>query len=489
MLGLFRVDPNPGKIVLISCTEMDIPMLQGIMFRLSKSSYLLLQVCLLGSVPKVIAMGFESPMPSASNQGSAGAGSASWAQDSTSLFFNPALITEFDQFQFTTGASVSYSVQDYEFTDATNWAGRSILSPNSTEETTEEVLLSPYIFVTVPINERWHVGLGVSTPQQSDQEFENDVTRYVTTEERIETIEFNPVVAYQVNEKFSVGAGFRANYLDYSSKQEIDMASYYDEICQPPTQPSWCTGVLPRDVEIENSGTNWAFGWNLGATWKYSEKGVLGLSYRSAINHDLTGDSYSGYTVTPTDPQYAPFTNSDFDLAFDIPDVYSISATQRFSEKWLLMLGLDFIRWSVYEPNSITYDRDDTTGVPDYSSDDLKDTVRLSIGTEYPVNPKFRLRTGFAFEQSPLSDDNRTLTFTDTNHYEVSIGLGYWFTDHLGLDMAYTHVFMPDGDFYIASDPFIDPGTGDEIGNLYSLGGTVEQSVDVLTAQFTVRWE
>jgi long-chain fatty acid transport protein len=65
-----------------------------------------------------------------------------------------------------------------------------------------------------------------------------------------------------------------------------------------------------------------------------------------------------------------------------------------------------------------------------------------SLGAEYKYDPRLTLRTGVAYERSPVDDSNRLVILPDTNRIWASIGASYKWSDKLSFDMGYSHLFF-----------------------------------------------
>ncbi len=52
------------------------------------------------------------------------------------------------------------------------------------------------------------------------------------------------------------------------------------------------------------------------------------------------------------------------------------------------------------------------------------------------------LQCGFAFDQSPVTDSNRTSRVPDSNRYDISIGAQYEIAANVTVQVAYAHVFF-----------------------------------------------
>lgn len=61
----------------------------------------------------------------------------------------------------------------------------------------------------------------------------------------------------------------------------------------------------------------------------------------------------------------------------------------------------------------------------------------------WSVSPDFlRLQEGIGYDQSPVTDSNRTCGIPDSDRYLISIGLQYGFMQNLTLQAAYSHIFF-----------------------------------------------
>jgi long-chain fatty acid transport protein len=77
--------------------------------------------------------------------------------------------------------------------------------------------------------------------------------------------------------------------------------------------------------------------------------------------------------------------------------------------------------------------------------------VVYSIGAEYALNASITLRTGVAYETSPIQDSTRDILLPDGNRVELAAGASFKYSDKITLDVGYSHLFFQDGTFCIAS--------------------------------------
>jgi long-chain fatty acid transport protein len=89
----------------------------------------------------------------------------------------------------------------------------------------------------------------------------------------------------------------------------------------------------------------------------------------------------------------------------------------------------------------------------DCAAGDLKQTIPLgwhdgwfiSGGLEYAMNPALTLRTGVAWEKSPIQNpDERTVRVPDADRIWASVGASWKMSENITLDFGYSHIFADD---------------------------------------------
>jgi long-chain fatty acid transport protein len=97
----------------------------------------------------------------------------------------------------------------------------------------------------------------------------------------------------------------------------------------------------------------------------------------------------------------------------------------------------------------------------------------FSAGAEYQWSPQIALRSGVAYEISPVTDQVRGPAIPDNDRTWLSIGGTYKYSAKTTIDLAYSHVFVKTAPINITdpSNPF------------YAIGGTTTYTGNV-SAQF-----
>ena len=105
----------------------------------------------------------------------------------------------------------------------------------------------------------------------------------------------------------------------------------------------------------------------------------------------------------------------------------------------------------------------------------------FSGGLEYAVSDRTTIRSGVAYEESPIQNAfERSARLPDTNRVWVSIGATRIISDSTTLNLAYSHVFFEDGS--------IDRTTEFPVVGDIRLLGQAEQDVDVFAVSLNIKF-
>ena len=370
----------------------------------------------------VAASGFALIEQNASGLGNAFAGGAASAEDASTVFFNPAGMSRLSGKQIVVAGHLI--TPSAKFTSASGVAsggdaGGTAFVPNG--------------YFAMELKPNLRVGLGVNAPFGLQTEYDSGwIGSSQAIKSKIETININPSVAYQVNDALSVGLG-----LDY---QHIKGELSYD------------LGV-PGLVVV--TGTDNAWGYNFGGLFNINPTTRIGAAYRSAISYKLSGTVASSAI------------NGPVTLDVKVPDTLSLSGIHQYSDKWDVMADVTFTGWSSFKKVDVV----DGAGVSlsgNPTIENWKDTVRVSVGTTHHYNEKWSARGGFAYDQAPVSDAFRTARIPDNNRIWLALGGQYKSSAASVIDFGYAHLFVKDST--INSAPVV---------------GTYKNKVDILSAQYT----
>ena len=221
---------------------------------------------------------------------------------------------------------------------------------------------------------------------------------------------------------------------------------------------------------------------NTGIKIDVSDKSRLGIAYRSAIKHNVSGNT--DYTLHPVLQGFADgaTTGTGFQILQDrtleataeMPETFSVSFVSDLNAKWTVLADWTWTGWSSLDTVTIVQ----AGGVPGREPTlDLEyaNTNRYSVGVNYHHNNKLVYRGGLAYDETPVRSAEQTpARIPDNDKTWLSLGVGYAPAPSWSFDIGYSHLFL--------SDTNID-NTGGASASNTTLTGSYESSVDILSAQ------
>jgi long-chain fatty acid transport protein len=429
---------------------------------------------LLGASSTVFASGFAIVEQSVSGLGTAFASGAA-AADASTIFYNPAGITLLEGQQITGGMHVIFPSAKLSATTAENTPlGGSVSLGDNNSGNGGVTKLVPNLYYTNKLNDKLSIGLGINAPFGLATKYDKDwVGRYHAVESDVMTINFNPALAYKVTDKLSLGFGLNAEYIDVTLSSMVDAGLLLSMGTSTDT-----------DVFAENTADDWGFGFNLGALYELSPGTRIGVAYRSEIKHKLGGEV--DFDV-PVGVPSAYFPDQDISGTITLPATASVNFFHQLNEKWAVMADVTWTDWSSFDKLTINFDGGGILGGTVNSStttEKWEDTWRYSVGATYQATEALLIRTGLAYDETPIPDDYRTPRIPGEDRFWVTLGVGYQLSESLSLDAAYAHLFVKDSKIqkYAGTDP-----TGEDFAR-GTLVGEFENSVDIASIQINYKF-
>jgi len=434
------------------------------------SLFLLGLILLLASSSAVYASGFALIEQSVSGLGNAFAGGAASADDASTIFFNPAGMTLHDGQQVVSAAHVIVPSAKFTASATTppvNSSGSTLGTNNGGDGGVTG--LAPNLYYTKQLNDKYFIGIGINAPFGLATKYDRGwVGRYHAVESDVMTININPSIAYKVNDKFSVGAGFNIQYI------EATLSSMVDGRGLVPTAVS----SAATDVYVENNADDWSYGYNLGFMYEFTDDTRIGFAYRSEIKHKLEGDTTTQVPAALA-AAGALFPNQGVNGKITLPASASLSIFHQLNKKLAVMSDISWTEWSSFKELTLNFEGAGIGLQPSTTTtENWDDTWRYSVGASYQATEELLLRTGLAYDQTPISDAYRTPRIPGEDRFWVAFGCGYQFTEALGLDFAYTHLFVKDSKMQKFTATPEDTTRGTVVGEF-------ENKVDIVSAQLT----
>lgn len=278
-------------------------------------------------------------------------------------------------------------------------------------------------YVSFRLNEDSPVvfGLGVYTPFGSSISYDDDWKgQFLLREMGLRAIFYQGTIAYQVNDRLGIGAGYVFGTGDFELRRGIplqDMDSEYGE--------------------VRLSGAGIGHGFNVGVYYDIADNISIGASYRSGVSVQLDGGE-ARFTV-PSVLEGTAFPATTFQTGLNLPSVFNIGIGVKASEKLTLAFDMNYVGWSSYDTLAFDF-ADNTEQLQDTrSARRYKNVVILRAGAEYEVNENLQLRAGMYYDFSPVQDGYLTPETPDMDKTGISIGASYT-VNNFTVDASFLYV-------------------------------------------------
>ena len=394
---------------------------------------------------QAMASGFAIGTQSGSGTGNAYAGGAAAAEDASTVFYNPAGMTMLRGTSISAGGSLVKPSLKFQNTASTGADATGNFGGDGGSLTP-----IPFAYLVTEINPKWRFGVGISAPFGLKTDYDAGWDgQYVALKSDIFTFNINPSLAYQANDKISLGAGINVQHIEATLSSNV----------------SPLFGGASQTVTAGDTG----WGYNLGAMFHLSPNTRIGAHYRSKIDYTLQGSvNFTGFLAAGNGSVVADLT---------VPASASLSVFSAVTPQWDLMADITWTQWSKLQAVSIVF----TTGAPLGSSllFNWDDTMRYSVGASYKPNQTWKFRVGVAYDETPTNNVDRTPRLPDEDRKWLALGVQYAMSKATKLDFGYAHEFIKD-----ARVSNTNPVTafGTPAGTLV---GNYSNKVDILSVQLT----
>ncbi|MBT9589452.1 MAG: outer membrane protein transport protein [Thiobacillus sp.] len=394
-----------------------------------------LGLALAGMASLTHAAGFALIEQNASGLGNAYAGQAASAQDASTIFFNPAGMTLLPDRQVVVAGHLIKP--QAEFGGVVNPVIPGVNNGGNGGDA-GGLAFVPNGYFAYRLTPDIHVGIGMNAPFGLKTEYDRTwagSTHGIKSE--LKTINLNPSIAWKVSDSLSLGAGLSVQYAKATLTNQAG---------------------APGLATVE--GDDYGWGFNLGALWQLSDATRIGLAYRSEVDQKLEGNAtFSAF----------PAANGPVAASVTLPDSASLSLLHKMNPQLEFLADITWTGWSDFDELRIVRTNGALLGV---TTENWSDSYRYSVGVNYRMNDKLTLRTGLAYDETPVSDTYRTVRIPDESRTWLAFGAQYRLSNKTALDFGYAHLFVKDARI-------------DKTESGVTLTGKYEASVDILSAQLT----
>ena len=367
---------------------------------------------------QTFAAAFQLNEHSASGLGRAYAGEAAIADNAAVLSRNPAAMTTFDKMALS--VSGTYIKPDVDVAGDI-YAGPTKLAPSSESDIAPDAFVPATYFIQ-PLNDQWAWGIGLFSNYGLSTEYSKTFAAGAGAgDTELLTFNINPNIAYRINSSFSVGAGINAVY----AAAELNRYA----------------GALSAAIPGANSdtrlahlkGDTWGFGWNVGTLYEINENTRLALTYRSQVDLSFDGDFQGATSLNRV---------VDGNLKLDLPAQAEFAGYHRLNQQFAVHYSVNWTDWSAFQELKATSSGCNMPGQPGVclnKPEKFKDSTRYSLGGTWYVNPSWEARIGFAYDNTPIEPEYRSLSIPDSDRVWYSAGATYHIDKDMSVDfgMAY----------------------------------------------------
>ena len=293
------------------------------------------------------------------------------------------------------------------------WTGRLIwFRSESTFDATEESLggasssddsgstLIPVVYYARPLSD--HIGFGFSFQGVSfSEDYGNGPQRYAAEEYTLSSISFVPALGFQLNDKWSAGAGVSVNYSEFEIKSAV------------------FNGVGQPDGRFKLEADDIDLGFTAGLVYELSAHTRFGVRYQSESNPELSGTPKYSNVDNPPDKREITKKNT-------FPQSVTFGVYHEFVERSWMTADLSIIEFSEF--GFTEFRIGDKSIEP--REQNFDDTWAITAGYNYRLDSRWILKVGALYLDQPVSDDNRTSTWRLDSIWGVGLGAEYTFSDN-----------------------------------------------------------
>lgn len=383
------------------------------------------------------AAGFQLLEQNASGIGNSYAGSAAVAENASTIYYNPAGMTQLKGLQVSGGLTAINT--SYKFSDQGSSVGVLAGAGNGGDGGGWGYL--PNAYISWEATKDIYLGLGIGAPFGLKTEYNNPWQGGAQSLKfDIKTVNINPSIAWRANDFVSLGAGINYQKITAEYQRQTAVASVSGLIVANMLAATKMTLNLDDD----------AWGWNVGALFSISPATKIGISYRSTVKYNLTGDMKFDGPMAQNAATGGATTNRAATATLKLPDTLILSGTHSLNDRIELLGDISWTGWSSV-PKVDVYNAE-TTGVRATSGQiaqtldtEFRDTWRVAAGANYRYTDAVKFKFGVAYDQTPVKGaTTRLVSLPDNNRIWLSFGTQWKPTKDTALDFGVAHLFVKD---------------------------------------------
>lgn len=402
----------------------------------------------LGSAPAG-AGGFYSPYQSGTAIASALAGASARADDPSFFFFNPAIASSFDKTQTFSDVRVFIPTARIKPTRATSPTGDDITASGASSDLTQSAI-APGSFSVLPLGNGLTLGVGSSAHFATDVETTPQwAGRFHLLSSRMVGMNAVGAVSWQATPWLAMAGGVQVQRIEtkFTSAALIPQA-----------------GGPAIETTAYLKGNDWAAGVVAGLVITPDPSTRIGLSWRSALTHDIDGKAGAALAGIPVE-------KVRYDV--NLPQTVSLGLEHRLNPDIRLFGELQWVDWSRFKGFEISF----ATGRPtELRPIAWEDTWLAAAGFGYRLAPGTELITGISYDTAASPDGSGTTLSPDAGKIMLGLGVTHDLPGWGRVSVNYAHVFVEEAPVRASN-----PAGG-------TLEGTLDASLEMFAASYVYAW-
>jgi long-chain fatty acid transport protein len=338
-------------------------------------------------------------------------------QGPASLWWNPAAIARSPREAYVGAHAIFVEAKVFDTGSTITYPGGTTLPVGGEPRAFNPIKkgLVPNVAVSMPVGDRFAVGLSLAAPFDFTTQYRRQSwARYDALQSRLTTADFQLTGGMKVTDWLDLGVGVDAEYTD------AKLSTAYPNL----------SPALPDGIS-QLSGDGWDYGWTVGAQTHF-DRLSLGASYRSAMDHKLSGQVFVGGLLGPL---AAGNVQGPGKASFKTPWIATLGARYRLTDQLTLDGQVQRIGWSEFDAIRITGAAGAQTLAQNY-----KDVTSGAVGADFAVNDRLTLRAGVAYDPTPTPSAERSARVPDGDRWLFTVGATGKVSDRIQLDAALAYI-------------------------------------------------
>jgi long-chain fatty acid transport protein len=373
------------------------------------------------------------------------------ADDGSALFFNPAGIAFQKGMRFQMDMFAVHGV--FRFVPSSVPRGTVVpedgyngaFSPNwqmignmyFSKDLTPKLTFGFGMFAPFGLGDNW------TSFNDSDPPTTKPPNRYAGTRGRMESIWFQPTIAYRLHENTSIGVGFAIVHTHLLLEQSIlnpldDGLIFGQQLAstlfpdQDPTAAGKAIARMLPEGRARFAGTDQSPAFNVGILHRIPRaKTTVGASYRSQVSFHLDGHASFAFT---DDYPLKPFVGEDtipdlfptqkITASFATPETISFGVSNSSLWNTTIAASFQYQDYRRFKDVALNFTQTEGTATPPELrlNFGFQHLYTVNVGFERPVTNSLIVRAGYYFDHSPVPERSVGPLFPDGNRSNWAVG-------------------------------------------------------------------